>query len=339
MIELMKELDWNRIAIIYEDNLYCKSCIESLIEQAKQSLICVSKQFAISISSTGDVSIGQINSFLDEIMLYSPVIGGVVLFASKDVTNKVLLAVDSKGIDNVPAFIISESAGIRDDIFMSSTGTVMPKTKGSMIVTPPYTEITSFSEYWSSLMMNITLLKEKIVFNPWLLDVFVSIANCDPLSVPTCQGLTQNQVESNFPMQPVYLKYSILAAHTLTKASLQLYKKLCSGNSTDCLAGFKKIFKPNMMIEEMDGLTVDFRTDFPTVDVEPLKSSNYQMIFGNSSEPVSISYHEIYQVYNYRGVSNDFKLMKVRHNCIYTVVMHILFRYVSSVLTLSMLYK
>ena len=311
MIELMKDSDWNRIAIIYEDNLYCKSYIESLIKQAKQSLICVSKQFAITISSTGDVSIGQINSFLDEIMLYSPVIGGVVLFASKDVANKVLLAVDSKGIDNVPLFIISESAGIRDDIFLSATGTVMPKTKGSMIVTPPYTEITSFTEYWSSLMMNITLLKEKVALNPWILDVFISIANCDPLSAPACKGLTQNQVESNFPMQPVYLKYGILATHTMAKASLQLYNKLCSSNSTNCLADFKKLFKPNMMIEEMDGLTVDFRTDFPTVAIEALKSSNYQMMFGKGPEPLSVSYHEIYQVYNFRGVSNDFKLMKV----------------------------
>ena len=311
MIQLMKELDWNRIAIMYEDNLYCKSCIESLVEQAQQNLICVPKQFPINISATGDISIGQINAYLDQIMLHSPVIGGVVLFASKVVTNKVLLAVDSKGIDNVPIFMMSESAGLRDDIFMSAQGTVMPKSKGSLIVSPPYTEITSFTDYWTSLIMNSTLLKEKVSLNPWLLDVFVSTANCNPLSEPACQGLPKAQIDSNFPIQPVYLQYGILAAHTMAKAALQLYNELCPSNSTDCVADFKKGFKPYMMIEEMKGLTVDVREDFSTVEVNPLKNSSHQMTFGNSAGPDTASHREIYQVYNYRGVSNDFKLMKV----------------------------
>ena len=312
MIQLMKELDWNRIAIMFEHNLYCKYCTESLIEQARQNLICISKQFAISVSNDGDVSIDQINSFLDEIMLQSPVIGGVVLFASKEVANKVLFAVDSKGIANVPLFIISESAGIREDVFMSASGTVMSKTKGSIVVSPPFTEITSFTEYWSLVMMNTTLLKEKVASNPWLLDVFVSIANCNPLSSPSCQGLTLEQVDTNFPSQPVYLKYGIIAAHTTAKASLQLYNKLCADNSTDCLADFRNKFKPYMMLEEMKNLVIDFWTDFSTFPVEPLTSSKYKMIFGNESEPVSVSNHEVYQIYNYRSRSDDFTLLKVR---------------------------
>ena len=63
MIQLMKQLDWNRIAVIYEDNLYCQYCIQSLVKQAQQNLICVSKQLAINVSNDGDVSIDQINAF------------------------------------------------------------------------------------------------------------------------------------------------------------------------------------------------------------------------------------------------------------------------------------
>ena len=307
MIQLMRDLEWNRIAIMYEDSLYCKFCIKSLIEQAQHNLICVSKQFAISVSNDGDVSIDQINSFLNEIMLQSPIIGGVVLFASKEVANKVLFAVDNKGTAKVPLFILSESVGLKDDVFKLASGTMMPKTKGSIIVSPPFTEVTSFTEYWTSLMTNTSLLKEKVESNPWLHDVFVSVANCDPLSSSTCRGLTLGQIEANFPKQPVYVKYGILSAHTMAKASLQLYNRLCSEVSTDCLADFKNKFKPYMMVEEMKGLAVDFGTDFPTVPVEPLTSSNYQMIFGNQSEPVSGSDHEVYQVYNYRQDSTDIR--------------------------------
>ena len=233
-------------------------------------------------------------------MLQSPIIGGVVLFAGKEVANKVLFAVNSKGIANVPLFILSESVGLKDDTFMSESATMIPKSKGTLIVSPPFSEIKQFTKYWTSIMTNTTLLKEKVVSNPWLLDVFVSVANCDPHSSTACQGLKQEQVQAKFPKQSVYLKYGILAAHTMAKALLQLYNKLCSENSTDCLADFNSKFKLYMMIDEMKGLLVDFRTDFPAVSVDPLTSSNYQMTFGDLSDPVSTSDHEAYQVNNYR---------------------------------------
>ena len=317
MILLMKKLQWNRIAIMYEDSIYCKDCALAIKEQAQQNLICVSKLLAISVSNAGDVTVDQINGLLDDIMQQTPVIGGVILFASKDVANKVLYAVESKGVANVPLFILSESVGLTNDVFLSASGVPMSKTKGSISVSPPYSEIIPFTEYWQSLLTDLTLLKEQAIDNPWLNDMFKSVSGCDPELSNVCQNLTLEEAQSKIHMQPVYLKYAILAAHTMAKALQQLYMKVCSGSSANCLNKFRADFTPAMMTEEMDGLKIDFETDFnPDVFVDPLSSSKYQMIFGNQAEPMSTSDHEVYQIYNFRkdslsGRNVDFRLLKV----------------------------
>ena len=313
MILLMKELSWNRIAIVYEDDTYGRDGAISLHEHAETNLICVSKMFAISVTVDGDVSLVQINAGLDEIMLQSPVIEGVILFASKPVANKVLFAVDNKGVANVPLFILSESVGLQDDVFRSS-GTILEKTKGSMSVSVAYTEVTSFTEYWLSLFTNQALFDANVGLNPWLYDVLADVTGCDQPS--SCSVMTAQEAESKFPKQSVYLKYGIVAAHTMAKALLQVYNKLCSETSNDCLTDFKNNFKPHLMTDEMKDLSVDFGTDFePVVSVEPLTTTQYQLTFGNLSDPTSRSDQDIYQVYNYRqqpnGGPNDFSLLEV----------------------------
>lgn len=315
----MKQLSWNRIAIIYEENFYCQTCIQVLTKQLQENSICVSKQLVIKVSDDGDVSIDQINSILDDIMLQSPFIGGLILFASRNTANNILRAADNKGIADVPLFILSTSVGLENDVFLSATDTVLQKSKGSLVVSPPYFKVTSFSEYWLSLMTNITNLKKAAISNPWLTDVFLSVANCNPVSDPSCQALSFENAEYQFSMQPVYIRYGILAVHTMAKASFQLYNKICSENATNCLVQWKNDFKPYMMIDEIkSGLSVNFGTDFPEVSVEPFTSSKYHMTFENFSEPLSVSDRELYQVYNYRkspggSRDEDFLLIKVSH--------------------------
>ena len=313
---VMKELNWNRIAIVFENDTYGRDCAMSLNAHAQQSFICVSNLLAISVSESGDVSLDQINAVLDKIMLQSPVTEGVFLFASKQVTNKVLIAVDNKGIAKVPLFILSEAVGLKGNVFLSS-GSILQKTKGSLTLSMPYTEITSFTDYWLSLVTNMTMLTKKALFNPWLNDMFESVTGCNPSIMHSCQALTVEQAKDIFPLQPVYLQYSIIAAHTMAKALLQVYSDICISSSADCVSNFRDQFEPYMMVEKMKDISIDFGTNFNhAVSVEPLTSSQYKITFRNLSEPVTTSDHEVYQVYNYRKQSSnvrteEFNLVKV----------------------------
>ena len=313
MTLLLNDLGWNRIAIVYENDTYGRDGAISLNNSAKSSLICVSQMHAISVSSDGDVSLDQINALLDEIMLQPPVIQGVVLFASKNIANKVLFGVNNKGVSSVPIFLLSESVGIQGDVFRSS-GAILQKAKGSMLVSVPYLEISTFTDHWFSLFTNMTLFEEKASLNPWLNEVFASKTGC--LTTGSCNPLTLEQAREFFPVQSVYLKYGILAAHTMTNALLNVYNKLCTANQgQNCLAVLKENFKPSMMINEMNGMSIDIKTDFnPPVIVEPLSSSHYGMTFGIQSESVSRTDNELYQVYNYQqtdGDGKEFSLIKV----------------------------
>ena len=312
----MKKLSWNRIAILYENDTYGRDGALSLHKQSPEHLMCVSKLRPISVSNKGDVSLEQMNTVLDEIMLQNPVVEGVVLFASKQVAQKVLIAVENKGVTNVPLFILPESVGVQDDVFRLH-GSIMEKTKGSLSVSLPYTEITSFTDYWMSLVTNMTMFAEKAGSNPWLNDVFAAVTNCERVPVSSCDPLTTEQAKLKFPVQPLHVKYVILAVHTMVKVLQQVYNDLCPNNSPNCLSEFKNKFKPYMMIDRMKDLTINFGTDFNSaVTTEPLTSSQYQVTFGNMSEPMSTSDHDIYHVYNYQkssdvGNENDFNLLKV----------------------------
>ena len=317
MITLMRELGWNRIAIVYENETYGREAAFSLQQHAKKNLICISNMFAIGEPTHSVDTPDQIDAILDTIMLKSPIIEGVVMFGSKEIAGSVMRAVDNKGVDKVPLFILSESVGLKGDIFRSS-GAILQKTKGSLVISAPYTEITSFSDYWLSLMTNITMLRDKINANPWLDKIYETVAGCSATSQSSaCGGLTSEQVEQTFPVQPVQLKYSILAAHVMIKALTQLYTKVCQGIAGDCLSYFKSQFKPHMMIDTMTDLSIDFGADFDqTVSVEPLTSSRYQLTFGNTPEPANTSDHNMYEIYNFKkavssGDGDGFSLSKV----------------------------
>ena len=299
------------MTILYENNTYGRDSAHDLQEEARKELICVSQMLAITVSDNGDVSLDQMNAVLDEIMLQNPVTEGAVLFASKQVAQNILVAVNNKGVANVPLIILSESVGLQDDIFRLH-GSILEKTKGFLSVSPSFTEITSFTDYWLSLFVNTTLFSEKAKMNPWLKGVFAAVTGC--LQEPSsCPALTVEQARLKFPTQPVYVKYAILAAHAMSSALNRLYTDLCE---SDCLADFKNKFKRNMMIDQMKGLSIDFGSDFPGVTVEPLTSTRYKVTFGTESNPISLSDHDVYDVYNFKRSPDsmdpsDFSLTKV----------------------------
>ena len=322
MVLLMKELHWNRVAILFEDTTYYRTNANQLQDKASENLICVTKKFPISMSA-GGVSLEQINSALDQIMFndpaiggFEPVIGGVILFAGKKTANIVLFAMDRKVVEQFPLFILTDTAELTSDVFQFS-GKLLPHTKGSMKLSTPYTMISSFSSYWQELVTNIVIFKEHADVNPWLNDMFQSVTGCNPEKSQNCQPLTKDDAKKQFSVQPLHVKYGILAAHTMAKALLQIYDGICMGPLTreHCLAELRSAFKPGSMIEQMKNISINFATDFhERVPIEPLATSHFRMTFGDQAEPVV---EEMYEIYNFQqqsvNDSDDLGLVKVSY--------------------------
>ena len=308
----MKELDWNRIGIIYEDDINGRNLAVSLQDLAQKQAICVSKSAAVQVNEFGDIYQNQINEALREILMSEPIIEGVVFFGSKKVARNVLDRSSNQfDIAKIPAFILPKSVELDLRVFHSvGSDSVLTKTKGSLIVSPPYSEIVTFTEYWKSLFTIMALFKKNAKLNLWLNDVFEEYSNskCNPKAT-FCNAFTLKQVEEQFKMQSVHVKYGIIAVHTIAKALEQVYQKHCKTGLAGCL---KKI-KPSFVLDEMNGISVDFGKDF-NFSVQPLATSKYTINYGRSSESMELSSNEIYQVYNFRDLpSGQPGLLKVSY--------------------------
>ena len=310
----MKALSWNRIGIIYENDIDANNCAFLLKHQAEENSICISKMNATIVSDSGDVFLQHIHRILDGFMANKSPIGGVVALGKKRIVHSILLALNNANMANVPLFILPKSVGLADDVCKSlGSGPIFTKSKGSLIMSPPYTEITTFTDYWLSLFTDMSLFEKHVASNPWLNNVFEthSRRKCYP-AVNTCEPFDVGKASKELKIMTVEVKYALVAVHTMVKVLKQVFNKICSSDPSRCYVGyFKKQFSPHMMLTEMMNMTINFGTDFG-VSVEPLSSSKYEVTFGNSSEPVSQSDDEIYHVYNFRKhITGEFRFLKV----------------------------
>lgn len=299
MVNVMRKLEWNRIAIIYENDTYGRLGAEALQVKATENSICISQLYTISIDSGRNVDIVQLTSIVDNIVVKSPSVQGVVYIGGIAVANKIFQIISNLNFKVVPIFIVSEATQLQLDMFKSASGSVLPDTKGTLVVSAPYIKETDFQNYFNSLFMDIEKLRNASSVNPYLYDVFNAYSGCD-VRKDTCEPLTDAVVNEKSSPQSVYVSYGIFSAHTLVEALKKVSDKICVGGCTSA-EDFKKNFNPGVVISEMYNLTVSYR--------------DVSLTFTKHSPNGQVGpTQNIYEVYNFReGLeSKQFELVKVR---------------------------
>lgn len=255
MLQLMYELKWNRIAILYVNDTYGRDGANMLMEHAVDYHICISKSDVIELDSNRQIRAADVQEILLRYVTKAPRIEGVVYFGNMPITNQVLQIFDGLQMADVPIFILSESS-LQDDIFYSATDKLFTKTKGTLALSLPHHEVTEFKRYWESLFTNKSALQNALHANPFLKDVFRQYAGCDFNSLD-CNALNEIQIREK-AFQSVYVHYAIYATHTLVEA-MKTFKK-----SQECrlkcttIGDLKDTFQPFRLIEAMDGLSVAY---------------------------------------------------------------------------------
>ncbi|XP_045209918.2 uncharacterized protein LOC123561535 [Mercenaria mercenaria] len=298
MVHLMTSLEWNRIAVIYENDTYGRIGAESLKVTALRNDICISQMYPITIDSSRHVDIAQIKSIIDKLVVKSPSVQGAVYLGGQAVARSIFQIINNLQFTEVPIFIMSESTQLQLDAFQSLDGTILSDSKGTLSVSTPYSEDNDLKDYWNSLFTDIEKLGNASLGNPYLKDVFKAYSGCN-VRDDTCTALTDAQINEKSPKQPVYVKYAIFAAHTLVEALRKVSETICQGKCSS-VQDFKKNFGPSKALMEMDTLSVTYNG----LTVSFTKDSANAQLGQNQKE---------YEVYNLKKVqpSGKFEFVNV----------------------------
>ncbi|KAL3837212.1 hypothetical protein ACJMK2_022583 [Sinanodonta woodiana] len=185
ILSLITRLEWNRIAIVYENDTYGIQAGTALKKVAEEKGICILVFHSVTVESQQAIDPNQINNILNSILLTTfPSVSGIVFNGSNEVANN-LLTVASKRFSIIQAsFVFSDGIQVQES-----------KSRGAFAVGSPQVIMTEFEQYCLTLFRNTTLLLEKSIFNPWLLDVFQQKTLFRP-GVSSCIGFNDIQLKT-----------------------------------------------------------------------------------------------------------------------------------------------
>lgn len=297
----MLKLEWNRVSILYENDSYGRTGAIDLQRLALKHNICVPRMDAINIDSSRRIDVNEVKRILEEIIIQSPHITGVVYVGGMTVANTILRIVEKQDYKDVPIFLLSESIQLQNKVFYSSDGTILKKPRGAMTVSAPMIDTTTSSNFWDYIRSSLTdsdailELSQKDLLLKDMVGTYngkCSSTSCSPLTVAEANRLISDRSP--------YVNYALLAAMTMVEALRKTYNTICSGAVCADITTFKNTFKPSNTLQAMDGLSISFDdTEASFVGYTP------NMQLPNDARK--------YDVYNYRLDNTDqmFKLVNV----------------------------
>ncbi|XP_052237846.1 uncharacterized protein LOC127849167 [Dreissena polymorpha] len=300
MVQTMLSLGWNRIAVIYEDTSYGNDGLVQLQARSREVGICISVSQRIHLDNGVDSK--NLTDALTKCSINQ--INGLVFYGTANIANKLFEAMHISVYTNVPTVFLSETVNQDFSVFQNSNGDVIPKSEGSITLSASFLEIPELKSHWKSVFTNATVFSEETTTNPWLRDVFDSITGC---SNSPCHfvSLSEQAFSKAFPdPQPVHVSYAILAIHAFVKLVDDLVKDLCGASETLC-TNITTSFMPGFMIDKIQRLLIDFRTDFKW-SLESLR--NKPLI---SMQKAEIFMDTPFSVFNFKKTSNSFEFEKV----------------------------
>ena len=264
MVQTMLTMEWNRIAIVYENDIYGQHAMASLKERAEMNDICVA--YTASINTRKSYNLTEISTIVQALLLGTNEndrarIEGYIFFGTASTAGVFLRIIDTERTSDVPIGLFSD--GINMDLSaFKKDGSFMVNTIGSLNTSPTYRVISEFERHWKQIFTNTTKFGEENQTNPWLFDVYCYLKQpCDRDQFQFIP-LTDEEFKANFPEQPLYIQYAIMASHAIAKTLSIVYQNICPVNSMSCDFSSTYSYNGIHMITTMKNISLNFATDF-----------------------------------------------------------------------------
>ena len=309
MVALMKELQWNYIAIIYDNNVYGIEGKDGLTTQASANSICIAKNVSLP---DGALNLANLQQILRDIITNteSP-IHGIVVFASDSHVNSIMSAATSlKNVITDPlSFILSEAVGLSDIFFKTSNGVLYSTAKGVYAVNPPRLYVNEFEIYWKNMFKNVSAVVEESQSNPWLRNVYSHYSGgCLPSNdpeTPGCINLGQSQLTA-VGEKSSWTSYAMKAAYVVAKSLNDIHSRLCSGVISGICSSLKNAIHEDrgsiLTSFRNDRSPINFKQDFP---FSPAEFANISVTFNGYNDVQNWEGFPEYEVHQYRKCISD----------------------------------
>jgi hypothetical protein len=260
MIQSMVKLEWSRIGIVYEDNIYGQDMEYALQMKAKEVGICVALSRKLSVSY--GVNLVEVSGITNEILYgkgqISP-ISGIVFIGSGSSAKEFMLYLTKQRVTTLPIMMFSEGSNLDKVIFTANDGSIQSKSLGNLLLSPAFTNVYEFSSHWKSVFTNASVFEVENRTNHWLSDVYYNLNGCDQKDC-IYKTLSNDVLDKTFSQQSPYIKFAMIAAHVLVKGVVLLHKRQCAENAL--CSGLQREFKSGDVLQIIRGMPINLATDF-----------------------------------------------------------------------------
>ncbi|XP_050416439.2 uncharacterized protein LOC126830173 [Patella vulgata] len=228
MLELMLELQWNYVGIIYEDDDYGKDAAQLLKKLTSGKGICVPVYSSFNNTNSDDTFQLFVKNILDL------KVGGIIYIGSENLITKLLGLFQSSSLVRDIEIILSESNRL-NSLYLRRLGQeYFSISRGILVTSAPKIELQEFTEYWKNI-------KTKTFSQSWI-------------SETGDAGILDSK-------QSVYVNYAVKAVLVLANLLKKLSQKHCSGSNTIC-PQLRHLSKQTY-IDEMADLKINLTAEFP----------------------------------------------------------------------------
>lgn len=301
IIRFMQEMNWTYAAVIYADDTYGRGGKDALVEKVNAD-VCFPVVMPIDPKNASVSEIG--NQISDKIMKSKIPISGVVVFGDSVIADAVLQACEIELAKDPNAtrlvFLFSEAG---DYIEGKHTNI----SKGAYVTSPPRRTIEDFLTYLRQAYTFSSSIIEEMKWNKWLVEVFRTNFDCDPLN---CSTNTEARFNATF-RSSVYTTYAVQTALVAAKLVRNRINAICNSINL-CTAFFNTSVNPrNLFIQDMNKFTVDFDNDFTGIKAAVFRIKEFQnpiwkLSFNGSTNVNFDASLPLYEVYNHQNCDGTF---------------------------------
>ncbi|KAK7500603.1 hypothetical protein BaRGS_00008178, partial [Batillaria attramentaria] len=238
MLELLEQLEWNYVAIVYDEDDYGRSAATELRRLAKDRQICV----PVFEGMPTDTGSGDFSTAIERIanqMKSNGLIRGVVIIGGYLTSNKLLnkLSAEAKFV----SVILSEAVGLQSSALETTSGQPMAVARGALVTSPQYFVLPEFRAFWNRLWITQTTFATEAGKNPWLAEYFRQIAGCD-VGNPGCWESADRQradltIPDGSPDEDgigLYVWYEMKATAVMATLLKQVHQNQCGASRGVC---------------------------------------------------------------------------------------------------------
>ncbi|KAK7097282.1 hypothetical protein V1264_004287 [Littorina saxatilis] len=302
MIRLMLQLQWNYVAIVYDDDDYGRSAATELRRLAEKHQVCVPVFVSLPVDARSSAFVKQAKNISQQLRsTMNGLVRGLVVLGATSTTQK-LLRIISSDIAFV-SVILSEAVDLNRATLLTSGGQVSAVSAGALVTSPPFIDLPELKPLWNDLWSNGTSFLEQAGKIPWLGEYFTQLSSCSADDSTTCwsQAETQRQIQkvSEEAEVPLYVGYQVKAVAVMVTLLKHLQEEKCGSASSGLCSGLvTTISQRTGIIETLEDSTLNVSNLSAVSDV--FKGLTSVRFSGSSSSLLSDGAKGDYTVFNFR---------------------------------------